>query len=248
MDAELRRLQRIVVEAGRRVRDRFPPKNVEQKSRGQLVTEVDRGTEQFLRTKLENAFPGIPVVGEEFGGVRSETCFVIDPLDGTTNYVNGVPFYCVAVALLREGVPVLSSVCAPVTEHVYSAKRGDGFFVNGERRVRESESRGLLGYCHGSSDEDIDYVCGCLPRLKKSFHDARRFGAADYELALVAAGDLEGFFGYHVKPWDFIPGCLLVEEAGGTVRGLDGGSWQEEGVDSIVAGSERTVDLLLDLV
>ncbi len=201
----------------------------ERKGPGDYVTEVDRASERAIREGLGEG-PDIPVVGEEGGGEPGERYWVVDPLDGTTNYLHGFPVVGVSVALVEEGCPVVGVVHAPLLKETYLAARGHGARL----RRRDGEPVALAvsdrppdravvgtGFPFRQKEALPRYLAafqGCLER----FEDLRRPGAASLDLAWVAAGVFEGFFELGLAPWDVAAGALLIEEAGGVVTDWEG--------------------------
>lgn len=193
-----------------------------------LVTEVDRASEALIRTRLQEAFPGIPVVGEEaaFGRdldeelARGPELWLVDPLDGTANFVHGLPPSAVTVALVREGQPVLGVVYDPYRDELFSARAGEGAWL-GDRRIQVGSCGRLVEamLATGFSSEPryrraaIDGVRALLPAIR----NLRNIGSAALHLAYVACGRLTGFWEIDLKPWDMAAGALLVREAGGRV-------------------------------
>jgi len=192
-----------------------------------LVTEVDRASEQLIRARLERAFPRIGVLGEE-GGASGDTAtrWIIDPLDGTNNFVHGFPFFGVSIGLQRNGVMVAGVIYDPLRRELFAALRGGGARLNG-RRIRVSPTRRLshsllsTGFSSAFLKRRQPYL-GWFERFQRSSHGVRRMGSTVLCLASVACGRLEGFYELDLWPWDMAAGWLLVEEAGGRVTGLSG--------------------------
>jgi myo-inositol-1(or 4)-monophosphatase len=217
----------VVREAGLRggvgVRDKALP--------GDYVTEVDLAAEQAIVTLLDAEGGGVGVHGEERGGVDIADAWVVDPLDGTTNFSHGFWAVGVSVALVRGGHPVAGAVCAPFLDQTWVAGRGEGAWLlhdGAERsalRVSErSAARAVVGTGFPFRRRDL------LPRYLEAFghalsrfEDLRRPGAAALDLAWVAAGVFDGFFELALSPWDVAAGGLLIEEAGGVVTDWSGG-------------------------
>ena len=197
---------------------------------GDYVTEVDRASEAAIRSLLAEQTPDIPVVGEEDGGSDAvERYWVVDPLDGTTNFLHGFPVVAVSVALVTQGRPVAGCVHAPFLGSTYAGARGEGAWdLSGEAAVRLHVSerpagRAIVGTGFPFRRKDLlprylDMMAASIER----FEDLRRPGAAAMDLAWVAAGVFEGFFELVLEPWDVAAGGLLIEEAGGIVTDWDG--------------------------
>jgi myo-inositol-1(or 4)-monophosphatase len=219
-----------------------------------FVSAADRKAETILRQELSKARPGYSFLLEESGAIEGtdpEHRWLIDPLDGTTNFLHGIPMFSVSIGLERAGTLIAALVYNPATDEIFAAERGKGAFLN-DRRIRVSGRRAL-----------DDSVIGCgMPHLGRPDHPRfrreleqlqgrvaglRRFGSAALDLAWVAAGRLDGFWERDLKPWDMAAGILLVREAGGFVSDANGG---EKPLDtgSIVAGGEAVHRELLGLL
>lgn len=240
-------------EAGRG--DGGPAREVQEKASGDYVTEVDRRAERAIGSLLRAEAPDVDVVGEELGGEvggavdqRSGSFWLVDPLDGTTNFFHGLPVFGVSVALMEEGRPVAGAVHAPVLGLTFSGARGPG--ASGGGRPLRVSSRDpatavvATGFPFRVKDRLPQYERLLRPALRR-FEDLRRPGAASLDLAWVAAGILDGFFELGLSPWDVAAGGLLVEEAGGVVTGWDGGPDYLSG--DILAGNPAVHAVLLDL-
>lgn len=192
-----------------------------------LVTQADRRSERLIVDKLQKYFPGHAVSAEEGTGAdtNSEYRWHVDPLDGTTNFAHGYPFFCISMALARQGELLAGVVYNPIFEELFAATRGEGATLNG-KKIRCSQiatlQKSLL--CTGFpnhkrlTNPNIHYYWDFTLRS----HGVRRDGSAAMDLAYVAAGRFEGFWEFGLKPWDTAAGVLLVEEAGGKITDLEG--------------------------
>ncbi|MDP9342560.1 MAG: inositol monophosphatase [Actinomycetota bacterium] len=222
---------------------------------GDYVTEVDRHSERVVVEALVAAAPGIPVVGEEEGGHGGDRYWVVDPLDGTTNFLHRFPLVGVSVALVEQGRPVVGVVHAPFLEETYSAARGEGATVVEHRRSRAARplrvslrdpSQAVVATGFPFRHKDLVPRYGrMLLRSLERFEDLRRPGAASLDLAWVAAGVFDGFFELRLSAWDVAAGGLLIEEAGGVVTDWEGGPDYLSG--DILAGPSQVQEVLLDL-
>jgi myo-inositol-1(or 4)-monophosphatase len=190
---------------------------------------------------LTGAFPGIPVMAEEGGGDVGEKLFwVIDPLDGTTNFIHGYPQVGVSVALIEDRRPVVGVTFDPLRNELFTATRGGGAFLNGRPMAVSPEKdleKSLLGT--GFPFRNYEYLDRYLETFRDLFlrcRGIRRAGAAVLDLAHLAAGRLEGFWELCLKPWDMAAGALMIEEAGGVVTDFFGGG-EYLSAGNIVAGS-----------
>lgn len=219
-----------------------------------LVTEVDRKAEELITAGLREAFPDHAIIGEESAGL-SQDCpdrftWYVDPLDGTTNFVYGIPFCCVSIGLAYSGKVVAGVVYDPFRRECFTAVKGGGTFLNGSQvrvdlsRKTLKESLLVTGYPSNKIFNGrllrINYH-----RVIESCANLRALGAAALELAYIACGRLTGFWENTLRPWDVAAGSLLVEEAGGRVTDIDGNKLRLEEYPSIVASNGLIHDELL---
>jgi myo-inositol-1(or 4)-monophosphatase len=203
---------------------RTRPNRVERKSAADFVTDVDLRSEQRIRELL--APSGLPVQGEELGGAAQGTRWVIDPLDGTTNFVHGYPSWCVSIALVDGLAPVVGVIYDPIHDHLYTATPGSGARRNEEPiRVSDAEEVAEALFVTGFPNdfrEGAPSYLRIVERVLRVSHGLRRSGSAAMDLAAVAAGQVDVFWEFRLKAWDTAAGQLLVEQAGGVVSRLDG--------------------------
>jgi len=195
-----------------------------------FVSLADKRAEQMLYEDLTKARPGYCFLGEE-GGTREGTdksnTWIVDPLDGTTNFLHGIPQFAISIGLQREGVIIAGVIYNPANDDLYIAERGKGAFLN-DTRLRVAGRKQL---------NECVIACG-LPHIGRGDHEQsrremaemqnrvaglRRFGAASLDLAFVAAGRLDGYWERNLQPWDIAAGLIMVREAGGVVSGIEGG-------------------------
>jgi myo-inositol-1(or 4)-monophosphatase len=203
-----------------------------EKGPADLVTEADLAAQRAIRSILLEATPQFGFVGEEDDEHRQEAqgdgtefCWIVDPLDGTTNYVHGLDNYCVSVALRRASRVVLGIVFDPVREEMYAAIEGKGACMNGRVLETSSQRRMDLALLAASFAARVPRNSPEIGRFVEVLHRCqavRRLGSAALNLCYVAAGRLDGYWATSVKSWDVAAGTLCVQEAGGTVTGLDG--------------------------
>ncbi len=200
-----------------------------------LVTEVDVACERAIRELLAQQTPAIPVVGEELSeaGELPPTCWIVDPLDGTTNFVHGYPSYCASVALRLDGRLEVGCVYDVVRDRCYTAQRGRGAHCDGEPlRVsdRTALNRALVGtgFPYDRRQRAAFYLAFFQAFMERA-QGIRRAGAAALDLAWVAEGRLDGFWEHELQPWDIAAGALLITEAGGVVTDLHGGPLELSG-------------------
>ena len=226
---------------------------VHSKSPNDFVTEVDHAAEKAIIEVLRDAFPGHGILAEESGetGPESEFNWIIDPLDGTTNFIHGFPQYAVSIAQTKNGVLEHAVVYDPVSNELFTASRGGGAFLN-DRRIRVSRrtrlNEALLGTGFPFRQFDnVDAYLGMFRELTQKTAGIRRPGAASLDLAYVAAGRLDGFWEMGLSPWDMAAGVLLIQEAGGLVSDLSGESnFMTTG--NVVAGSPKIFGQLLPII
>lgn len=216
-------------------RDRLESIPVERKARHDYVSEVDRACEQVIRTEISRRYPGHAILGEEEGLQGSaEEVWIIDPLDGTSNYLRGIPHYAVSIAYTAGGRVEHGVIYDPVRDEMYTASRGEGAFLN-QRRIRVSGRGGLDGAVLGTAfpfrkRRLLTAYLGMFQALFAQVEDIRRAGTASLDLAYVACGRLDGFWELGLKPWDVAAGALMVQEAGGVIMDITGGDrWLESG-------------------
>jgi myo-inositol-1(or 4)-monophosphatase len=204
------------------------PKQISHKGAVDLVTEIDCAAEAAIRAVLLRHTPDIPVLGEEAGGaLQASTRWVVDPLDGTTNFVHGFPVFAVSIALEVDGVGRCGVVFDPTRDKAYTALRGQGSFCN-DRPMRVSECQHLdtallgTGFAYDRRTKAPFYLAYVEAFMRRA-QGIRRAGAAAMDLAMVADGVLDGFWEFNLSPWDIAAGRLLVEEAGGQFSGHHGG-------------------------
>ena len=193
-----------------------------------LVTEVDREAERLIVEQLLAGFPGHTIIAEEGEYPPGDPSFrwIIDPLDGTTNYAHGFPWFCVSIGLEAEGELAVGVIYNPLSDELFTATKGRGAFMNG-RRLQVSTRSPLKNTLLGTG---FPYDCATDPAnnftnfiaFQKEARGIRRAGAAALDLAYVAAGRLDGFWELKLKPWDVAAGVLMVREAGGLVTTFDG--------------------------
>jgi myo-inositol-1(or 4)-monophosphatase len=224
------------------------------KGPGNFVTAADHRSEETLFRELSKARPGYGFLMEERGLVegRDKTHrWIVDPLDGTTNFLHGIPIFCVAIALERDGEIVGALVYNPILDELFTAEKGQGAFVN-NRRLRVAARKSLadciisIGIPHRGRPDHPRFLEECK-LLMEQVSGIRRTGAAAIDLAWVASGRFDGYLEHHIKPWDMAAGTLLVREAGGFVTDAAGGQDMFQ-TGSIVAGNQAVQKALIALL
>ena len=233
--------------------------NVVEKQRMDYASEVDGLAEAEIVKELRKAGPEYAVLGEEGGhqpargGKKARLTWVVDPLDGTSNYLRGIPHWCVSIALVDNGEPLHGVVFDPLRNELFVASRGSGAVLD-DRRLRVAERRDLVGalLCTGFPPRERARAkpqLDCLNALLEQAEDVRRTGSAALDLAYVACGRFDGYFEAGVQPWDIAAGMLLVREAGGRVCDFRGASLSRMDIAEargrqIVAGNVKLVEPL----
>jgi len=230
--------------------------NVTEKQHNDFVTDVDQAAEQAIIEVLLGAYPGHAIFAEESGitgtvNDESEFVWIIDPLDGTTNFMHGFPQYAISIALQQKGVVTQAVVYDPVHNDLFTATKGAGAYLN-EKRIRVNKldriSGALLasGYKPGSPAAIAEFAKMFTIMAERS-HGIRRAGAASLDLAYVACGRLDGYYEKNLKPWDIAAGALLVTEAGG-IAGEFNGESNYMNTGHIIAASPKVFGQMVPLL
>jgi myo-inositol-1(or 4)-monophosphatase len=224
--------------------------NIQSKSINDFVSEVDHAAEAAIINILKDAYPDHGFLGEESGDTNkeAENIWIIDPLDGTTNFLHNFPQYCVSIALQQSGVLTQAVIYDPVRNDLFTATKGRGAFLN-DKRIRVSNRAKLQQslIATGFPFRDFTHLDTYMDMLKdmiKKTTGIRRPGSAALDLAYVAAGYTDGFFEINLSAWDIAAGGLLVQEAGGIVGDFEGNeSWLQTG--NIVAANPKVFAQML---
>ncbi len=228
------------------------PLEQEQKSvRGDIVTASDRASEALIVARLRAAFPAASILGEEGGAYAgtSDERWIVDPLDGTTNYAHGYPIYCVSIAYERAGEVVAAAIYAPVLDELYAAEHGGGTTCNGiPVRVTDTSAVADSLVCTGFVPSFYERNAENFAHLSRIAQALRRDGSAALDLAFVARGRFEAFWEYDLKAWDVAAGALLVREAGGRVTAIDGGAFTVAGGSVLATNGAIHREMLEELV
>jgi myo-inositol-1(or 4)-monophosphatase len=214
--------------------------SVRYKGEVDLVTEVDEQAEQVIRKELLGTFPSYRMLAEEGGELAGEedARWIVDPLDGTTNYAHGLPFFCVSVALERCGRVVLGVVHDPMHEETFVAERGGGATLNGEPiKVSDTEEliRALIATGFPYDRAEMPEALELFGRFAATTQGMRRLGSAALDLCYVASGRLDGYYERGIWAWDIAAGNLILEEAGGKVTNYRGGILDLEGREIVAS-------------
>lgn len=209
--------------------DRIDALNIQSKGLNDYVSEVDQQSETAIIQTILDAYPQHSILGEETGvhegsGKDAEYQWVIDPLDGTTNYLHGFPQFAISIALKHKGILEMGLVYDPLREEMFTAYKGEGAFLN-DRRIRVAQRKSLNGSLLGTglpykNENYTDAYLQMLKALMQQTSGIRRPGSAALDLSYIAAGRLDGFWELGLSQWDIAAGVLLIKEAGGVVSDI----------------------------
>jgi myo-inositol-1(or 4)-monophosphatase len=235
-----------------RYMNRIDGLHVVEKQQWDFVSEVDKLAEAEIVKELRRAYPDHAILAEESGATgKGPLTWVIDPLDGTHNYLRGIPHFCVSIALLEKGVPIHAVVFDPLRDELYTASKGDGAYLN-DRRMRVGKRENLSGAMIATGfpfrqREHLGPQLDMTRAILGQAEDIRRSGSAALDLAYVAAGRYDGYFEIGLKPWDMAAGVLLVHEAGGRYCDFAG----RDGIPAsgnIIAGNLNVAKAMVDAI
>ena len=235
-----------------RYMNRIDGLNVVEKQQMDFVSEVDKLAEAEIIKELRRAYPDHAILAEESGALgKGPLTWVIDPLDGTHNYLRSIPHFCVSIALLEKGVPVHAVIFDPLRDELYTASKGDGAYLNDRRmRVGKRENLGGAMIATGFPFRQREHLGPQLDMTRAILgqaEDIRRSGSAALDLAYVAAGRYDGYFEIGLKPWDMAAGVLLVHEAGGRYCDFAG----RDGIPAsgnLIAGNLNVAKAMVDAI
>lgn len=203
--------------------------NISKKGKHDWVTDADKASEKAILAVLRKAFPGHSIKAEESapGEALQDRQWLIDPLDGTVNYMHGFPMFCVSIAFVERGRLEAGVVYDPVREELFTARRGHGAYLNGKRlrvtRCKKFEEALISTGFPFRMKEKMDLYIGSFRRVFLHTGSIRRAGSAALDLSYVACGRMDGFWEMSLAPWDMAAGALLIREAGGAVTDFQGG-------------------------
>jgi len=219
-------VKQIALETGRLQRENLGRKDLQIATKttlSDLVTEIDKKSEQLIVAFITKHYPDHAILAEESGltDKASDYLWIIDPLDGTGNYIQGLPIFAVSIALQYRGETMLGVVYAPVTDQLFTAIKGQGAYLNGNRifvsaKTELIESVLATGFPFDIAGNPVNNIT-YFSELALKTRAIRRMGAAAYDLACVAAGQFDGYWELNLSPWDVAAACLMVEEAGGAI-------------------------------
>lgn len=217
---------------------KIAPIDVTIKSKHEILTTIDLAAEQIIMSEIRAYFPRHSITSEESGRNEEFSSFtwIIDPLDGTTNFAVGNPIFAVSIALFEHDTPILGVVYAPVSNELFVAQKGKGATLN-ELPIRVSAKKNIedayLTFCHGRSNEAIKETVKLFGAFKFEARSYRQLGSAAYESGMLANGRIDGFVMPHSNIWDIAAGVLIIQEAGGKVTDFKGQPWKMNSKDLI---------------
>lgn len=238
----------VARDAGRLAHSAFGRSATSMKGRHDVLTEMDGEVERFIRAALASRFPDDAVIGEEQGGQGGERLWLIDPIDGTANFVYDLPAWCTSVAVVDEHGTVAGAVFVPVTDELFSAARGAGATRNDEP-IRCSTASQLAtalvgtGFAYAPTTRALQArrLAALLPQVR----DIRRYGSAAIDLCMVACGRLDAYYEEHLNSWDLAAGTLIAAEAGAITTNFHGG---RAGPDATVASAPGVHAALVEAI
>ena len=249
------KLIEIIKEAGEILKEGFyTKKDVTFKAKKDLVTKYDVGIENFLKEKFSKEFSDFNIIAEESDNSKIEfnNSIIIDPIDGTTNFVNGVPHTAISVGVYKDKKPYIGIVYNPILNELYEAKIGEGAFLNGKRLTVSAENdfqKALIStgfpYTSGTNEDDLNDVIKKIKDILPLCQDIRRLGSASIDLCMVARGTYEGYYEMNLKAWDVSAGILILTEAGGKVSSIDGSEYKLFEDKYIVATNSEIHDSII---
>jgi myo-inositol-1(or 4)-monophosphatase len=226
---------------------------IESKGKNDFVSEVDKAAEVAIINEIKKAYPEHSILGEESGQILGDSRFqwIIDPLDGTTNYLHGFPQYAVSIAFFENNEPAHCVIYDPFKEEMFTASRGRGAYLN-DQRIRVTQTLGLKNTLIGTgfpfkAPQHLEAYLAMFKALHPQVSGIRRAGSAALDLAYLAAGRLDGFWEIDLQIWDIAAGVLLVKEAGGFVGDFSGrDAYLTTG--NVVAGNQKVFTALLKTI
>lgn len=229
------KLIKIIKEAGEILKEGYySQKDVRFKAKKDLVTKYDVAVENFLKEKFEKEFRDFNVIAEESDNTNKifSNSIIVDPIDGTTNFVNKLPHTAISVGVYKDKKPYIGIVYNPILNELYSAVVGEGSFCNDEKIQVSDEcdfQKALLStgfpYTSGTCEDDLNDVIKKIKYILPRCQDIRRLGSAALDLCYVARGVYEGYYEMNLKAWDVSAGLIILQEAGGKVSNLDGNEY-----------------------
>jgi myo-inositol-1(or 4)-monophosphatase len=242
----------VVKKAGAIVKKYYGKVNASRKSDRSLTTKADMESENLIRNFLQKRFPDYSILGEETGrtGKESDYLWIVDPLDGTTNYAFQNPFFDISLGLVYKGKPIMGVVFYPPQNELFYAEKGKGAYLN-DTRITVSDRRkfddSIIAFCHGRDQQSVRRMINAFSCIKPINNKVRQLGAAALELCYVACGRIDAFFMVGINPWDVAAGATILKEAGGKVSDFSGKDFDLTCHD-ILGSNVRIHQRLLDIL
>ncbi len=247
MEKELKVLNACLSGAGNILKKHFCKVSYALKSRANLLTKADLESQKLVLALINKNFPEDDFLAEENSSrlTGARKLWIVDPLDGTTNYAHGYPVSCVSIGLVQDGKPFMGGVYDPFREELFIAHRGKGATLNGKKisvskTDKLKDSLLLTGFPYDRAERGAFY-CSYITEFIKICHDVRRSGSAALDMCWIACGRADGYWEMHLNPWDVCAGRMIVEEAGGKVTDFSGKSWGEPetwGKESLISNGK----------
>ena len=256
MNTQLETLKNIAIQAGDIVKKGYTAqKEIQHKGTVDLVTQYDVKTEEFILEQLQIHFGGYTLVGEESydksRGFNHKKAIYIDPIDGTTNFVHGIPHLGISLGVWEDGIPTLAVVYNPILDELFYAAKNEGAYLNGTKlsvSTQASLQQSLIGtgFPYAKVDRGIehDWVLKTLTNLLANIRDIRRLGAAAIDLCYLAQGKIDAFYEIDLQPWDVSAGILLVLEAGGKISNANGETFHLDSKSIVVSNGSVHNELI----
>ncbi len=257
MNTQLETLKQIALDAGNIVIEGyFAQKEIQHKGTVDLVTQYDVKTEAFIMEQLQKHFGDYTLIGEESydpsQGFKHKKAIYIDPIDGTTNFVHGIPHLGISLGVWEDGSPTLAVVYNPILQELFYAAKNEGAYLNEAKltvSAQDNLQQALVGtgfpYAKVNKGLEHDWVLKTLTNLLSNIRDIRRLGAAAIDLCYLAQGKIDAFYEIDLQPWDVSAGILIVLEAGGKVSNASGETYSLDS-KSIVASNGKVHAVLLE--
>ena len=258
--SSIQALKQIVLDAGKVVREGyFANKHISHKGTVDLVTQYDVATEQFILPRLAQLFPEHTLVGEESHQGNYDNVFeqaiYIDPIDGTTNFIHGVPHVAVSIGVYEHGIGMMGVVYNPILDELFWAVAGAGAYlthngtttrlqVSTQNELQQSLIATGFPYSKVNQGEDFEWVLASMRQILPNCRDIRRLGSAALDLCYVARGTFDGYYEIALKPWDYAAGALIAQEAGALISDVHGAPIEFSNNSVIAANSQVHAQIL----
>jgi myo-inositol-1(or 4)-monophosphatase len=251
-NTELELAKKAAIEGGKVLMKYYGKVSMNYKKDRSIATEADLVSERRIKKIIEEAFPNHSILGEEYGLEErySDYKWIIDPLDGTTNYWIKNPFFCVSIALTQREEPIIGVVYYPITEEMFYAQKGEGAYMNDSQISLSDTSEiadSIVTFCHGRDKTSIREMIQIFGKLKPITSKVRQIGATALELCYVACGRTDAFYVVGSNPWDVIAGITIVKESGGKVSDFEGNPYKIK-TKNLIASNCRLHQKLLNLI